>query len=445
VSGSTAKYKPYPAYKPSGVEWLGGIPDHWACVAVRRVARRVKTGGTPQGVSEEAFTQDGFPWYTPGDFGVGLFLDKSLRELSPTGRGQVPVFPPDTVMMVGIGSLGKVGVTRVEAGCNQQVNAIEVNRLMLPSFLARHLLGLGEYLLRCGKFTTLPIINQDETRSLPVPLPPLPEQRAIAGFLDRETGRIDALIEKKRRLIELLVEKRSALISHAVTKGLDPDAPMKDSGIDWLGQIPAHWEVKKLGFLSRIGNGSTPSRENSLYWDDGDYPWLNSGVVNHSPVKAAEQFVTPLALHECHLPVVPPHSVLVGITGQGRTRGMSAVLTYEATINQHVAYITPHMDAATAAFLCWELTAAYPILRDISDGAGSTKGALTCEQLGQFRLAVPPLPEQAHIAGQLSSESAKLGALVSKNREAIDKLQEYRTALISAAVTGKIDVREART
>ena len=158
--------------------------------------------------------------------------------------------------------------------------------------------------------------------------PPLPEQRAIAAFLDRETARIDGLIEKKQRQIELLQEKRAALISHAVTKGLDPNAKMKPSGIEWLGDIPEHWEVKALKRVASIGNGSTPSRENPEYWGDEGYPWLNSSVVNLDEVLEPVEFVTAAALRECHLPKIQPPAVLVGITGQGKTRGMATTLQH---------------------------------------------------------------------------------------------------------------------
>lgn len=448
--GAAVQYKPYPAYKPSGVEWLGDVPEHWRVGQLGHYSR-VQSGLTLGKTYDRddlvarpylrvANVQDGF---------VDLAEVTEVR-LPRSEVGRYELLAGDVLMTEG-GDFDKLGRGCVWSGevqgCLHQNHVFAVrpdSGRLLPAFLAAltaSATGRHYFTSTSQQSTNLATTSRTKVKAFPILLPPLPEQRAIADFLDRETGRIGALIGKKRRLIELLEEKRSALISHAVTKGLDPDAPMKDSGIEWLGQIPAHWEVRKLSFLSRIGNGSTPSRENPLYWDDGDYPWLNSSVVNYRPVRAAEEFVTPLALRECHLPAVPPRSILVGITGQGKTRGMSTLLTYEATVNQHVAYITPHGRSATADFLCWELTAAYSILRDISDGAGSTKGALTCEQLGQFRLAIPPLSEQESIAGYLGQKLARLDVLVSKNREAIDKLQEYRTALVSAAVTGKVDVR----
>jgi type I restriction enzyme S subunit len=194
--------------------------------------------------------------------------------------------------------------------------------------------------------------------------------------------------------------------------------------------------------IAKIGNGSTPNRDNGSYWEDGCYPWLNSAVANQEAVTRASEYVTDLALAECHLPQIIPPAILIGITGQGRTRGMATTLLIEATINQHLAFVKPSDGRAEVGFLRRVFDMAYGYLRSESDGGGSTKGAITCEQLGKVRIPVPPISEQKAIADFLDGEMAKIGGLVAKVETAIERLQEYRTALITAAVTGKIDVRE---
>jgi len=271
------------------------------------------------------------------------------------------------------------------------------------------------------------------------PLPPLETQKRIAAFLDEKTARIDALIAKKQALLERLAEKRQAIITQAVTKGLNPAAPMKDSGIDWLGEIPAHWAVCPIKHVGRIGNGSTPSREDPNYWSDTGFPWLNSSVVNQEEVNEAEHFVTELALQECHLPIIEPPAVLVGITGQGKTRGMAAPLKFRATINQHLAFIRPETSKISAEFLLHCLQMAYPLLRFESEGAGSTKGAITCEQLGCFPIPLPAIQEQLEIVELLNVRYRRISALIEKTDCSIERLTEYRSALITAAVTGQIE------
>jgi type I restriction enzyme S subunit len=292
----------------------------------------------------------------------------------------------------------------------------------------------------CNK-STIAHFTAEKVAAVPVPFPTSSEQHTIAAFLDRETAKIDALVAEQENLIALLKEKRQAVISHAVTKGLDPTVPMKDSGIEWLGEVPEHWLVCPLKRHGLIGNGSTPNRDNSDYWAEEGFPWLNSSVVNQDEVSEAQRFVTPLALKECHLPVIAPPAALVGITGQGKTRGMATRLAFTATVNQHVAYIKPDEGTLALPYLLNILESAYEHLRTGSEGAGSTKGAITCEQLGRLRIPLPELVEQISIARFLDHETAKLDELTTEAQHIIDLLKERRSVLVSAAVTGKIDVR----
>ena len=283
-------------------------------------------------------------------------------------------------------------------------------------------------------------VPEDFVRDYHVPVPPLVQQRAIANYLDRETARLDALLAEKERLLKLLAEKRQALITRAVTRGLDPDASMRDSGIPWLGEIPAHWEVWKLGHVASVGNGSTPNRSNASYWTGGAIPWLNSSVVNQSEVTGADQFVTALAVQECHLPLVKADSVLIAITGQGKTRGRAVVLSIDSTINQHLAFIQPERSRLRSWFLRWTLLAAYDFLRNISDDAGGTKGALTCEQVANLRVPIPPPDEQAVILDRIAAFAERFDLLRTAAESTISIIKERRAALITAAVTGRIDV-----
>lgn len=227
-----------------------------------------------------------------------------------------------------------------------------------------------------------------------------------------------------------------------MTRGLDPSVPLKDSGIPWLGEIPEHWEVWRISRFAAVGNGSTPSRAEPRFWTGGHYPWLNSTQINRGHIDSSNQFVTPAALRECHLPKVAPGSMLVAITGQGKTRGMSAVLETEATISQHLAFIAPRIAIASPEFLRLALTAAYPQLRAISDDSGSTKGALTCEDLKRFCLPIPPAEEQTMLINRTQELTGELLYSISRLEREITLLREYRTRLIADVVTGKLDVRE---
>ncbi len=449
------KLPPYPKYKHSGVEWFGDVPENWESKRFGYLFR-FYSGGTPSTSESELWDGD-LPWVSSKDMKAMVISDTEDHISEDAVRqSSTCKLPAGSLLMVNRSgilrhSIPAAIITR-EMAINQDIRGCVPLNGVDSKFIAYLIEGNQSALLDLWRQqgATVESLTFESVKTTNLYLPDLAEQRSIAAFLDRETGLIDGLVAKKRELIERLKEKRTALISRTVTRGLPPAAaratglpenpPMKPSGLDWLGDIPAHWEVKPVKFVTRVGNGSTPSRDNSAYWDGGDYPWLNSSVVNQESVTEAEEFVTALALAECHLPRIQPPAVLVGITGQGRTRGMASTLLFEATINQHLAYLKPLPSRADVGFLRRVFDMAYSFLRSESDGGGSTKGAITCEQIGAMRIPLPPLPEQAAIAAYLDVETAKLDALLGKVEAAVERLQEYRTALITAAVTGKIEV-----
>ncbi len=296
--------------------------------------------------------------------------------------------------------------------------------------------------VHAGK-SAVPGVDRNDIHTIQVAIPPRELQTRVLTILRRESRHFDRLVAAKQRLLDLLAEKRKAIIATAVTRGLDLKMKLRDSGVSWLGEIPAHWEFWKVGHLARVGNGSTPERDKAAYWSDGSFPWLNSSVVNQDEVTSSDQFVTETALRECHLPRLQPGTVLVAITGQGKTRGQAVVLSIEATINQHMAFVAPDTKLIDAWFLRWSFYRAYDYLRSISDDAGGTKGALTCEDVASLRIPVPPLHEQRAIAEHIARETAKLDAVRAATERTIALLKERHAALIAAAVTGQLDVGAA--
>ncbi|AFM10718.1 restriction endonuclease subunit S [Turneriella parva] len=269
-------------------------------------------------------------------------------------------------------------------------------------------------------------------------LPPLDEQRAIAAFLDHKTAQIDALIDKKRRMIELLKEKRTALISHAVTKGLNPDARMKDSGAKWMGMIPAHWELKKLKFLSKsIKTGKTPASESAEYYSD-EIDWYGPGDFSDDATVLTEskRRVSQLAIIKREAPLFKANSVL--LVSIGATLGKVGLIRSQASSNQQINAITPN-DDTDPVFLMHFL---HVVRKQVwSLAMITTLPILNQEKTGIIEVITPPHAEQIAIGEYIRVEAAKIDRLISSTQHAIQKLQEYRTAVISAAVTGRIDVR----
>ena len=207
--------------KDSGVDWLGQIPKHWKCLPLRRCASLVKTGGTPAGVHEGHFQENGFNWFTPGDFSDELWLSHSERQLSQLGKSSVKIFPPNTIMMIGIGSIGKVAISRDFASCNQQINGIVLKKDVNVVYIAQHLRLLSGHIQSTSKYTTLPIINQCETKSLFVSVPPLKEQNDIADFLCSKEQYYSNIFAKINNEIVQLIEYKNGLISSVVTGRID--------------------------------------------------------------------------------------------------------------------------------------------------------------------------------------------------------------------------------
>lgn len=442
--------KRYPEYKNSGVAWLGDIPTHWQANRLKKIVHRIESGVSVNAVDEPA---------EPDAYGVlktscvyqGFFDPSENKAVLPEELGRVacPV-TANTLIVSRMNTPALVGAAGLVA--KNFPNLFLPDRLWqvrftgaLPEFIhywTQTPFYRTQVQMACaGSSASMQNLSQDDFLGFFLALPKIDEQAAIACFLDLETAKIDALIAEQEKLIALLAEKRQATISHAVTKGLDPQVPMKGSGVAWLGEVPAHWRIQPIKQFGRIGNGSTPNRDNPDYWTEEGFPWLNSSIVNQYKATEAQHFVSPKALKECHLPIIEPPAVLVGITGQGKTRGMATQLCLTATVNQHLAYIKPDEQRLSIRHLLYCLEAAYETLRTESEGAGSTKGAITCDQLGRLRIPVPSIAEQETIATFLEQENFKLDRLVAEAQHGIELLKERRGALIAAAVTGQIDVR----
>lgn len=441
-------YKPYEAYKDSGVEWIGPVPKHWDVKRLRHVAPF-----TNSGVDKKSYEgQQPVKLCNYIDVYYNELILESLPFMDATASddeiAQFTLKLGDVLMTKDSEDPTDIGIPAFVTGdmpgviCGYHLTVIRAGNANLGAYIHR---SIQSHPTKAHFFVESPGItryglSQDAIGDIVVCLPPNDERSAIAAALNSEIARIDALIEKKTRFIELLREKRQALITHAVTKGLDPNVKMKVSGVEWIGSVPEHWAVSRLGHFATVENGTTPSRANEAYWVGGDVAWLGSGEVNQVVVTEATEYITELALRECSLRLLPKGTVVVGMVGQGKTRGLSAILGIDATINQNMAAVCsgPKLNGL---FLLNVFTAAYEWLRE--GGRGSNQAALNCELLGEFRLAVPPDSEQQEIVACIADMTKRLDSITSKTERSMSLLKERRSALITAAVTGQIDLRES--
>jgi type I restriction enzyme S subunit len=447
-TASVRRWRRYPEYKVIPAEWQEELPAHWQVKRLKFVAD-LQTGLT-LGKDYSGRSLVNRPYLRVANVQDGYLALDTITEVGvPAEEVSRYELRPGDVLMTEGGDFDKLGRGYVWEGqipgCLHQNHVFAVRpqgASVDPRFLAALMTsshGKAYFTSTSQQTTNLATTNSTKLKSFPLLLPPLPEQRAIVAFLDRETARIDALIAQKKRLIALLEEKRQAVISHAATKGLDPTVPLTDSKVPWFDRYPSHWKAVAIGWIAEVCNGSTPSQFREDYWEEGVIPWVSSGEVNEKVVTVPTALISAQAFRDASLRIIPTGSVLMGMIGQGRTRGLTAILGIDACINQNVAAIIPG-PLLHNEFLNYALTHAYEPIRQV--GRGGQQGALNCELIRSLRILVPPKDEQVQIASYLNEQTRQITELVELLGRHNRMLQEYRSALISAAVTGQIDVRQ---
>jgi type I restriction enzyme S subunit len=435
------RYNPYPAYKLSGVEWLGEFPSHWKARRAKAIFQRVQRPPRESDGIVTAF-RDGEVTLRSKRRTEGF--TNAVKEIGYQG-----VRKNDLLVHAMDGFAGAIGVSDSDGKCSPVCSVcipIDAEKTHMPyyGYLVRQL-AVTDFItsLAKGIRERSTEFRYSEFSVLPLALPPLLEQTQIAAFLDHETAQIDALIAKQERLIALLEEKRQAVISHAVTKGLNPDAPLRRSGIDWLGDVPAHWAVSYLGFeasiKARLGWKGLKADE---YVAEG-YIFLATPNIKGREIDMENvNYITKKRYEESPEIALEIGDVLV--TKDGSTTGTTNVvrgLPRPATVNSSIAVIR-RLGSLDSDYLYYFFKSEYTqnVIKRMQDGMGVPH--LFQADLRKFRVLLPPMEEQASIAAHLEEAVPMLDDLFAKAQSAITLLKERRTALISAAVTGKIDVRD---
>lgn len=334
--------------------------------------------------------------YNDGGEGLPFFQGKTdFGFRHPVARlfcnAPLKIAQPDDILMSVRAPVGPTNIADRECCIGRGLAAIRP-RDIDGDFLFFNLRYIEKFIASLGSGSTFHAINKSQLASVEVNPHKfgLPDQRKIAGVL----GVVQRAMEQQGRLIALTTELKKTLLHKLFTEGLRGE-PQKQTDI---GPVPETWEMVELGSLAKIGNGSTPKRDNEGYWQGGTIPWLNSAKIHERFITEADQFVTDLAVKECHLPRVKPGSLLVAITGQGKTLGNTALVSFETCINQHLAYAQFTTSRVVPEFVLWFMQTRYAHLRSISQAGGSTKGALTCGYLKTYPVPLPLLDEQREIA-----------------------------------------------
>lgn len=440
-----SRYQPYPNYKESGVEWLGEVPKHWDVFPCRSFVDE-QTTKNDNGSNENYLSLMAnigiIPYAEKGD--VGNKKPDDLSKCKLVKKGDFVI----NSMNYGIGSYG---LSELDGICSPVYIVLRPRLNHIASRFAFRIFENRPFQTYAQSFGNgilahRSAINWDILKGINVGLPPMDEQNKILAFLDIQTDKIDTLIAKQEQMIKLLNEKRSSLISHAVTKGLTSNVQMKDSGVEWLGEVPEHWHPMQIRrILPIMEQGKSPECDNRVAefdeWGVLKTSCVNNGLYNSEANKALPSTAQPF----------PQYEVNEGDILMSRASGSVNLIGSVAYVHKTRAKILMsdkifrlYLDSrVNKIFFIYLMSSSYiraNIERAISGGEGManniTKGAIN-----SFIFALPPLSEQEYITDYLDTQTSKIDTLIAKARQAIGLMKERRTALISAVVTGKIDVR----
>jgi type I restriction enzyme S subunit len=430
---SRRKYKAYPSYKDSGVAWLGSVPSHWSSVRFKRVLFEKKKTLNPN--LEAGSISFGRVIYKNSE-NLALETKESYQEVL---EGEFLINPLNMnydllSLRTALSSINVVVSTGYIVVKNDECLDKRYVRWLLQEFDVAHMKTLGSGVRQTINYTDIGNSFFFE--------PLLEEQKKIANFLDHETAKIDLLIEKQQQLIQLLKEKRQAVISHAVTKGLNPKTPMKDSGVEWLGEVPEHWEMVPLKYLCKFSGGGTPSKDNLEYWTGGDIPWVSPKDMKTFWVSDTQDKLTKKAVDESSTNFVEEGALLMVVRSGILQRTIPiAINTVRVTLNQDMKALKFNSRMNVEYVANFILGFVGSLLLEWSK-EGATVESIEQEYLSNSLFPVPTIEEQLNVNKVVNEQMTIFQNIEERTVRGIALLKERRTALISAAVTGKIDVRD---
>lgn len=433
------KLKQYQKYKESNIDWIGKIPEEWEVKKIKHFSISI-AGGTPD-TTNTAYWDGKIPWLPSGmvhDKSIYKNEVKTFITLKGVQNSSTKWIKKDSILVALTGATcANIAYLTFRATANQSVIGIQVNDATNSRYIFYYLLSQRKQILINQTGGAQGGINKDNVINLICSFPQKEKQDQIASFLDSKTSQINQTLEKDKKLIELLKEKRIALINYVVTKGLNPKAKMEDSGIDWIGEIPMGWEVRKIDKFSTVSRGASPRPiDDPIYFDDeGEYAWVRIADVSASSRYLEETTEKLSTLGKSLSVALEPGRLFVSIAG---TVGKPIITKIKCCIHDGFVYFKNLKVLNEYLYYIFIGGQAY-----LGLGKWGTQLNLNTETIGLIPIPLPPKKEQLQITQYLDKATSKIDKTIKKIEEKITLMEEYQKSLIHHVVTGKVDVRVA--
>ena len=437
--GSLAKMPRYEAYIDSDIDWLGDIPSEWRVEKAKWLFLRAERPVSKDDAIVTCF-RDGQVTLRSNRRTDGFTNATKEHGYQGIRKGDLVIHAMDAFA-------GAIGVsdsdgksTPVYAACMPRIP-----NLVNPTFYAYYMrdLALSGFIVSLAKGIRerSTDFRFNDFAKLPLPLPSIEEQNKIVSFLDQKTAQIDEAIAIKEKQIALLKERKQIIIQKAVTQGLNPNAPMKDSGVDWVGQIPEHWEVKKIKFFCKFNGGGAPSKDNLKFWENGNIPWVSPKDMKSDRINKTQDYITQLAVKNSATNYVSPNSLLIVVRSGILQRKIPVALNdVTVTLNQDMKALSLHKNVMSSEYLKYFIEGNNDSLLVEWTKEGATVESIEHEFIANGQIPIPPLEEQEKLVEYLNKLDESMLYTIENQIVQIEKLKEYKTTLINSAVTGKIKV-----
>lgn len=431
------------AMKDSGVEWIGEIPKSWSTKKLK-FCSNIITGNTPSKSNYDSYySENGILWVKPDDLNDFVPITNTKEKLTKLGSGIAKIVPEETSLICCIGSIGKLGFSNQKVAFNQQINAVCFNTSIVNKKFGFYFLYTQESQHNFyANGNVLKILNSENHKRIQIPAPPLPEQQAIADYLDDKCAQIDNITATINEQIEVLKQYKKSVITEAVTKGLDPNAPMKDSGVEWIGQIPEKWEIEKIKYISKLkGRIGWQGLTSSEYMEEGPYLITGTDFIDGKINWKTCTHISNERWEQAAEIKIKNGDLLITKDGSVGKVAIVDNLTEKASLNSGVLKIILNEKIIQTKYLFWVL------LSDVfwhwfalKNAGNSTIIHLYQSDFSEFKFICPTLPEQQAIADYLDDKCAQIDAVVADKQAQLETLAAYKKSLIYEYVTGKKSV-----